>query len=166
MAGGGVRGGVGRPPRPPAARPLPLVMLVIAALAVVDWYRVRNEPEPAASVVRVALAVLALVLLAKLGLYVRLFHYGFALAMPATLMLVAALVSWLPAAVARAGGDRGIVRAVGVGLVVAGVAAYVAFAERSLRMQTTRIGTGVDEFLADDRGSPIALALAEIERRV
>jgi hypothetical protein len=150
-----------------AGRPLTATMVVIVTIALVAWWRVRDDPERAApATVRVALAVLALALLAKLGINVRLFHYGFALAMPATLLWIAALVTWIPAAVGRVGGDGRLARAVAFGVVAAGVAAYVAFGERRLDAQTTLVGSGADAFFADDRGAPVALALAEIERRV
>jgi len=58
------------------------------------------------------------------------------------------------------------VRALALGLVAAGLAAHVTYAGRILANQTTRLGAGADAFLADDRGAPLALALAEVERRV
>jgi 4-amino-4-deoxy-L-arabinose transferase-like glycosyltransferase len=150
-----------------AARPLTIAMLLVVAVALADWIRVRRDPERAArATLRAALGILALGLLLKLGINVRVFHYGFALAMPATLLFVAALVTWIPAAVTRAGGDGRIVRALVLGLVAAGLVAHVALAERLLDNQTTRLGAGADALLADDRGAPLALALAEIERRV
>src|SRR6185503_7762460 len=150
-----------------AARPLTLALLLVVAVALADWIRVRRDPERATrATLRAALGVLALGLLLKLGINVRVFHYGFALAMPATLLLVAALVTWIPAAVTRVGGDGRITRALVLGLVAAGLAAHVALAERLLDNQTTRVGAGADALLADDRGAPLALALAEIERRV
>src|SRR5262249_18432346 len=72
-------------------------------------------------------AARSLGLLAKLGLAARFDHYGFALAMPATLLLVAALVGGLPR-LARGGG--GVARALAAAAVAAAIAAVVAESER------------------------------------
>ena len=150
-----------------APRPLSLLMLLVVGGAAVEWLRVRHEPERAANAaLRVVLGVLALGFLLKLGLNVRIFHYGFALAMPATLVLLAALLTWLPAAVSRMGGEGRVVRALFAGLAVVCFLHYGAYGERRLNEQATRLGTGADAIYGDDRAAALGLALAEIEHRV
>ena len=88
------------------ARALPLTTLLAAAALTGFCLRHRRERETLVRWAPLALwAVFALVLLGKMILYARFFHYGFVLAMPATLLLVACLVGVVPAAArARLGG--------------------------------------------------------------
>jgi len=149
------------------ARPLPLVGALVVGGALVELVRARAAPErAAAATLRAAFAVFALVLLAKLGLYTHVHHYGFALTAPAAVLLVACMVGWLPDAVARWGGDGAVARAAGLGLVAAALVAHVAFMNRYIDAKTYRVGEGRDAIFADDRGRPIERLLAEIETRV
>jgi hypothetical protein len=110
--------------------------------------------------------VFALALLAKMPLNARIYHYGFALAMPATLVLVAALVSWAPVLITRAGGEGRALRAAAVGVVVVGMVAHLAFMQRLLARQTNLLGEAGDALYGDDRVPPLADLLDEIRRRV
>jgi hypothetical protein len=149
-----------------AARPLPLLLVLIVAGALVAWRRAGGDGARRDRLALVAsLATFGLVLLAKMVLYARVQHYGFALAMPATLVLVAALVSWAPALVERVGGDGRALRAVSVALVLAAVAGVLANAQPRLARQTERLGTGLDAFYGDDRVVPLRALLEEIEQR-
>jgi hypothetical protein len=150
-----------------AARPLPLVLALVGGGAVAWWRRAGSDrPRSDRLALIAALATFAFLLLAKVLLNARVQHYGFALAMPATLVLVAALVSWGPALVAGAGGDGGALRAVAVGLVLASVAGVLANAQPRLARQSERLGAGVDALDGDTRVVPLRAALDEIVRRV
>jgi 4-amino-4-deoxy-L-arabinose transferase-like glycosyltransferase len=150
-----------------AARPLPLFLLLAAVGSLAAFVRAREDTEVAARyAVQTALALFALVLLAKMVLNARVYHYGFALAMPATLVLVAALVSWAPALITRAGGDGRVLRAAAAGLLVVGLVAHLAFMQRLLARQTNVLGDGADAFYGDDRVAPLAELLDEIRQRV
>jgi len=150
-----------------AGRPLPLVAALTAGFAVVRFLRVRHDAaEASAAALRVAWAVFALALLAKMILGARVFHYGFVLAVPATLLLVVAAVDWLPAAIGRRGGDATAARAVALGLVAAMLLADLQFMGRLLDRKTYQLGTGRDAIRADARVVPVGRLLAEIETRV
>src|SRR5262249_21611823 len=142
-------------------------MVLLAASMFVEFVRHRSEPEQAARLtLRVAVVVLALALLPKMALNTRLFHYGFVLAMPATLVLIVALVDWLPARVERSGGDARVVRAVALGALVAAILAHLAFMQKLLVRKVDVVGRGVDAIYADDRGRPIGQLLDQIRTRV
>jgi hypothetical protein len=148
-------------------RPLPLLLPPLAAPSLLELARARRAGlrRPGA-VLRCALLVYAFLLLAKIFFRVVLDHYGFALAMPGTLLLVAALVSWLPAWVEGRGGAGGAVRALALG--AAGIAAVgvLGLDQQRLAERTVVVGSGADAFLADARGHAVNQALREIGRRV
>jgi hypothetical protein len=70
--------------------------LVVPALAIGMFIlSVRRANDPA-GVLRAMVCLFAAALLGKIFFHVTSFHYGFALAMPATLVGVAAMLDWLP----------------------------------------------------------------------
>jgi hypothetical protein len=106
-----------------AFRGLTLVMLVtfVGFFVVVIGRRGRSEEPDRRLVMQFVVAGFALLLLGKMLLNVLLFHYGFALAMPALLVTVALLASWWPNFIDRRGGSGAVLRgaaAAAVGLVV------------------------------------------------
>lgn len=77
------------------ARPLPLLALVVGFLSA--WQAWRGPgPERPAPALRLGLAVFAIGLLAKIALNVRLMHYGFVLALPATVLAIGTSAVSLP----------------------------------------------------------------------
>ena len=92
-------------------RALPLIVgasLVASALDLLRHRRQRTySPFTPAFLVT---SVFAFVLLLKILLRARFHHYGFVLAMPATLILVAVLLDRLPAWLSHAGHDGGLMR--------------------------------------------------------
>jgi 4-amino-4-deoxy-L-arabinose transferase-like glycosyltransferase len=150
-----------------AGRPLPLFLLLITIASIVAYLRSRNDPDAAPRyALQTSLALFALALLPKMVLNARVFHYGFALAMPATLVLIAALVSWGPALLTRAGLQGRALLAVAAGVLVAGLVAHLVFMQRVLARQTRVLGEGADLLYGDNRAAPLADLLAEIRRRV
>src|SRR5262249_11472579 len=82
-------------------------------------------------------------------------HYGFALAMPATLVAIAAMLSWLPSWLDQRGASGGIARA--AMLPVVGLFVFV-----HLRAYATKfsdlpviVASGADRFRADERGRAV-----------
>jgi len=108
-----------------------------------------------------AFSLLALVLLLKIVLRVRPSHYGFALAMPATMLLIAVVWDWLPRVLPRsADAMRGALVAglvVLVGMHLQTTAGYVA-------LKTVQVGSGADAMWADPRGLEVERVLDEIAR--
>jgi hypothetical protein len=150
-----------------APRPLPLVMGLLAVAFVVEAVRRRAEPERGFhAAVAAALCTFALVMLAKMILNVRLPQYGFVLAMPATAVLVVAIVEWLPAAVGRAGGRAAVVRAVALGTLVAAVMPQLGFMDRLVAAKVHRVDRGADAFWADDRALAIGALVEQIRAQV
>lgn len=145
-----------------AARPLPLVVAALVLDAGLRWVR---RPQPTL-VLELSLAVLAAALLAKIVLAARVYHYGFALAAPATMLVVAALLGRVPAAITRRGGDGGVFRAGVLILLMLGLAVHLRMAAHWIGQKAVVVGTGADAFLADARGTVVNEALADIVARV
>ena len=150
-----------------AVHALPFWTSILVAAAVAGF--IRRPDDRAARVdaaLRAALGVFAATLLAKMLLNARVFHYGFVLAMPATIVVVVAMVAWLPAFVDRMGGYGGAVRAIGLGVVVAAVAAHLTFSQRLVGLKTRTMGEGADAFRIDGRGTVAASLLKQIQTHV
>src|SRR5439155_4014253 len=132
---------------------------ILGAAALVN---VIARREPLETTLRLSTIVFALVLLGKIILNAHIYHYGFALAMPATLIGVVGLTDWLPAWVKRWGGDAGASRVAALGLLLAAVIVELQVVQFWFGAKTTRVGRGPDSFLADWRGPLVNRALDAI----
>ena len=113
----------------------------------------------------VGLSIFSLALLAKISLNARIYHYGFVLAMPATLLVVAAVVGWVPAWVSRRGRDGATFRAGGAGALAAVIGVYLSLAARLMQRQAYPVGEGGNRFRADERGAAMDQILHALRRR-
>ncbi len=96
---------------PIAILPLPLWTLGLAAMQLVRYGRAEPGSEAQQAAARAtSLLVLAGLLLGKIALHSQVQHYGFVHAMLATLLLVVALVDWLPAALLKSPLERNLLR--------------------------------------------------------
>jgi hypothetical protein len=143
-----------------ATRPLPVLAAAAAGASVVFAWRA-PRPCPPAVLLRAGLTTFALLLLAKVVLNVTFGHYGFILAMPATLLLVNGLLFEAPRAL-RARGGSGVV----FGAVAWTAIAFVALLQARVAMwaydrKTEPVGSGADLFLGDQR-APFVSAMVEV----
>lgn len=138
-----------------AFRAMPLVLLIAGARLF------RNCREQAIPIV---LIVWSLALLAKIPLNMQISHYGFALAMPATIVGIAILVSYFPDQLIRAGRNGGLLRAVVAGGLIATLYAHVRLQAMHWATKTIEVGIGPDRFWSDDRAIPVNQALSELAR--
>jgi hypothetical protein len=140
------------------ARALPLVTAAVFVPLV--WREVRRSsaPAPDRSTDRVPhrrtglllWTVFAGALLGKVLLHVRFGHYGFALAMPATVLLAVALTSLLPG-VLEDRYERGTVaRALGLAAVGACIVWCLGASNSHYAIKTLDVGSGKDRILAEE----------------
>jgi hypothetical protein len=145
------------------ARPLPLWTAGLVILAALALARAGGDVAPALRA-RLALALLALLLLPRILLNARFFHYGFTLAAAGTVVVAAALLDWIPRALERRGAAGAVVRAVGA----TALAFLAVFAVRDsfafMARKTVRVGSGGDSFRADARGEFVNLVLENLDR--
>jgi hypothetical protein len=150
-----------------APRPLPVIMLICLVAVLIRFIRSRHDfGQAQRALLALVLIVFALVLLGKMLLLARVHHYGFVLGMPAALILVVALVAWLPQWITRRGGAGGVFRAAAIGVLLVFVAACLNMNRTRLAAKTYRVGSGADAFWADARGAYVRDTLAEIGRRL
>ena len=145
------------------ARPLPAVVLVGFAVSAFSAWRA-PRPCPPTALLRLAMAAFALLLLSKMALNARLYHYGFALAMPAALLLITWVSTSVPSFLRNRGGSGLVLRAVAAALVSVVAAAYLQYAAQFYAQKTEPVGTGVDAFLADGRGAFVRAVVDALAR--
>jgi hypothetical protein len=130
-------------------RSLPFVCAGAALAWAVACVRARRDPtELRRAAPWLVWAVWSLLLLAKMAFAARIHHYGFALAMPATLLLTALFVHELPAQARRRWSGGGFARAVAVALVAAGLVACLRLSAARYAAADVRIAVGADAIQA------------------
>jgi hypothetical protein len=150
-----------------AARPLPVLLIVIGIASLVEFVKRRqNAQESAPLIIRLTVLVYAFVLLGKIILNVHVFHYGFALAMPATLIAIAALLCWIPAFITHQGGNGSVFRAAVLAVLTIAIFAHLQVQQSYLRWKTHPVSRGADLILADPRGEMVNTALSAIVSHV
>lgn len=108
-------------------------------------------------------------LLMKIILNVHIYHYGYALAMPGTLLLAMLFAYHAPRLLGRIFGNVNFMRALGLSLFAVIIILCVTYCDKKVyRVKTLAVGTGQDTImaygpgLADNRDAVIKLALDRI----
>lgn len=127
-------------------RPLPLVALAMGAYLFLLLARSsgRRPGEAARPLLLFSMAVFSFLLLLKIFLNARIYHFGFVLAMPAVLLSVALLVYYLPLFLSRFFGGVSLARALGLVLLAVVLAACVNISSSIYSFKTYAIGSGGD----------------------
>jgi hypothetical protein len=146
---------------------LPLAMLAIAVTLTVGLIRDhRFNGATSRRIISLTMVLFATLLLSKILLFSRTYHYGFALAMPATLVGIAFLLDRLPASIERAGGYGGPLRAATLVVCAAFVLGHLSTTNRYLEEKSEIVSSGRDAFKADRRGRDVNTMLAMIDSAV
>ncbi|MCH8851286.1 MAG: hypothetical protein IID41_01385 [Planctomycetes bacterium] len=156
-----------RTPWQHAALPWPLFLLVMATMSLLHLVRCRRGSDKSALLtLRTMMFVFALGLLLKMILNTHVYHYGFALALPAMMLLVAALLCWIPNWLTRAGGCGALFRAVALGMVVAIGIVHLRYIDRRWAEVTDPVASGANQFLAARHAQEVNWAVAETSKRL
>jgi len=86
----------------------------------------------------------ALSMLLKMALNVRIYHYGFYLAMPATLVLVICLVYWIPEVLRRTWGGGVVFRTLALAFLAAASLYYLNRSHKLYQLKDFAVGNGGD----------------------
>jgi len=154
----------------PAA--LPALTLTVLVVALIDLWHLGDDRTKAIRLWSLTIwAAFALVLLAKIGLNARIVHYGFYLALPATVTAVVLLSSIVPNVVASIYGARpGVrVRQMALWTLAAAIAPYIGLSHGWYRAKTLPIGAGTEVIYASARndlwqGAAVRDAQLELNR--
>jgi hypothetical protein len=150
-----------------AFRPLPLFTALALAACIGAGVRNRRAADLARrAVLQASVCTYALVLIGKMVLNARLQGYGYALAMPATMVFCVAIAGWIPRAIEARGGNAAVFRGAAFGLLAAAISAHVVIMQRYLAAKTVEVGRGADAFLADGRGTFVNETLSALEQRL
>jgi hypothetical protein len=147
-----------------AARPVPLFVVVIGLVAL-GWRLRTPGPSSGASATLVAFSVAALVFDLKMILNTRVYHYGFVLAAPGTLLVLVALSGWIPVWLRRRGANRRIFDAAVLALVAIGVIQHLMITAHYLDQKSHTAGRGADRFRADLRGAFLERSVEIVDRQ-
>ena len=130
----------------------------------------RHDREAAGQILPLLMwSSFAVVLLAKMFLFARLYHYGFYLALPATVLVIIVLAWLLPDLLKGDGAQGRTFRAIVQLVLASGVAAHLAISNAVYRSKNLSIGSGADRFLASDsaeewHGAAVREAISRIEQ--
>lgn len=145
------------------ARPFPLLILLAAVAVVLDFLPHRHEDSARYRLVRrMSLLVFATLLLGKMFLNTHITHYGFVLSMPASLLLSAAALDWVPALIDRRGGSGRVFMAAAAAILLVAGQFYLGMQANRIDSKTVPVGTGADSFLAGRRGECVNAVVARI----
>ena len=125
-------------------RPLPLELFLLTLWCAKRLIELRESPEARDWVPRLVVCVFAFVMLWKTVLRVFVIYYGFALTLPAALILVAVLLRFLPDVLGRWFGPCRYVRPVAAGFVFVCALWYVNQCRTVYRFKTAPLGEGGD----------------------
>jgi 4-amino-4-deoxy-L-arabinose transferase-like glycosyltransferase len=120
-----------------------LPLLCLTTLAALGWRAKRSGWNPPAIFISLW-SVFSLVLLAKLGLYSRIWHYGFALAMPAFLTALYLLLWLVPEFLRKFNVASGRWRTLACLLLATGFAQLILFSKFVYQQKTVAVGEGAD----------------------
>lgn len=147
-------------------RPLPLLAGLALAGTLLAVRRAGDEVARRRAVLAASFAIFALALLAKMALHARINMYGFALAMPAAMVVVAALVGWIPALLDRLGGRGALFRGFALGALGVAIFAHLSIQQGFLARKTVTVGEGSDAFRADGRGAFVNAAVEVLRSKL
>ena len=137
-------------------RPLPLVLLAATAWYIARAWRAEiPRDERARSAAAGALAVFSLALLAKMILNARLYHYGFALAMPGGVFVAAFLTGEVPRWLTKRGGHAAFYRTVAVAWIAALAILHLRVTDKWFDTKTIPVGREADSFLTGPGGETL-----------
>jgi hypothetical protein len=142
------------------ARPLSLWALLAAVATAITLWRSRHDGVAfVRHGARFGLAAFALLLLVRIFFHARVYHYGFVLAGPAVLVVVAALVDWIPAVLERKGASGFVFRAAALTALSLTLGVHVQTTLGWMRGKRWAVGEGADRMRTDVRGAYLNAAM-------
>ena len=151
------------------ARPYPIFLFLFFAFLMINLILKRKDKTFVAKYLPfVSLTLFSFLLLLKMILNVHIYHYGFALAMPASLVIVAVLFYYIPMWFSRWGNKTVTMSFMGLFLILA-MFYYFNITKQFYGLKNYAVGEGRDRFLTFDarlsnRGPIIHETLQYIEK--
>lgn len=149
-------------------RSLPVVLALFAAILLLRIVMGRASGETRAVIIpTLCITVFSLVLLTKMLFNVHLYHYGFAVSMPSTLVFISVLSYFIPKFVCRSRESAFAVKSVALLIIFIGAASYASLSIYMYGMKNYPIADGPDRIVTysdrlSTKGSHIRSALDAI----
>ncbi len=153
-------------------RGVPLVIIALGTYFCLSvlWFK-NNGAKVRQNLTLLVMAVFSFTMLIKIMLNVHIYHYGFALAMPGTLLSAASLVHYSPSFLWSKSFEKFFIRcliAMIIGLIIIG---HVLFCKKLYDFKTYPIGTGPDTILTypaniSPVGASVNIAVERIRKLV
>ncbi len=153
-----------------ATRALPIVMAGLITYYFFIIWRNRNDKQKLVRFLPImVLTIFSLLLLLRMILNVRVYHYGFAMAMPATLLAVMTLLYHVPQFIGKVVNNVTFVRNIGIVLLTVIIIMHINLSKKFYEQKTFPVGSGGDTILTNNpnispRGLGIKLALDKINK--
>jgi hypothetical protein len=139
-------------------RSLPLLSLTLCVILVWKYREFSPELPP---IFPLLWGIFGLALLAKMGLFSRVWHYGFVLAVPAFASAVYLLLWLLPMLLAKHGVNQRLFRGAVWLLLMIGFTRLFVQSEFVYANKTLAVGSGADKMLAfDEKTNPVGVGIA------
>ena len=145
-------------------RPLPVLLIVLITIEGIHIFKNNQNNQYDQRILRFTLSLFSLVLLTKILLRVEPNQYGFALAMPGTVILISVLVDRIPAFLNIKGRAGEIFRFFSLSIIIIFAGLHVFVSGFWLNKSTVQITTENATFYTDIRGYPIREAIEEIKK--
>jgi 4-amino-4-deoxy-L-arabinose transferase-like glycosyltransferase len=126
------------------SRPWPLYMAILTAYGFLQYWKNRGRENADHTLTLFIISLFSLVLLFKIILNTHLYHYGFALALPATLLLIKLAIYDFPRWTQRVLGSAAFCRIVASALVLTFISAHAWFTFKIYELKGFPVGAGRD----------------------
>lgn len=132
-------------------RPLPVIMLLFGAYYFIRIALSIRDRQKALSILPFfVLSLFSFAMLLKIILNSRLYHYGFVLAMPASLLFVMFFTYQMPGYLGKFFGNKLFIRSLNLILILAVISGHVAISRRHYALKTFRFSDGIDTMMTWD----------------
>ncbi|MEE9498750.1 MAG: glycosyltransferase family 39 protein [Nitrospinaceae bacterium] len=153
------------------ARPWPLFMVLLAGCGSIRYWKNRGQADAGDHLTLLVFALFSLVLLFKMFFNTHVYHYGFALALPATLLLIKGIVYDVPRWTERITGSPFFFRTMALTLVLIYTCAHIRFSYNIYDLKGYPVGSGLDRVIdyhpfVDPRGEIFNQALEYINQNL
>lgn len=132
------------------ARPFPLFSALYCAGVLALIIKLRNTGKAVTFLPYFVYGAFAFTMLLKMILNARIWHYGFALALPAALLLVMLILYQIPNYLGKLFGGKNFIRTLGLIFVMLGIIAHVKTSMALYSLKTYPFGSGSDTIITWD----------------
>jgi len=145
-------------------RPLPLVLVSLIIIEALHLWKNSQKAQHCSDVLRLALLFFSFVLLLKILLRVDPHQYGFALAMPGTVILTSVLVDRIPSFLKKKGRASILFRSLSITIIIIFAGMHLFVSNFWLEKNIVQVSAKTARFFTDVRGYPVREIVKEIEK--